>query len=138
MKRIEAVITPWTLDTFERAAFRLGISEFDVVDVYRAGCEIIEQRERLYRSNEFATDLLPRLKLEFVLFDNDVQTTLHRLLELVNPESIAVFKLEHTLRSAKGLTNSPQIRQTMDHPAEAPIHVALARAANDINHGQDR
>jgi nitrogen regulatory protein PII len=127
MKRIETVITPWTLDKFKEAALRLGLAEFDLVEVYSLGCATIEERQRLSRNDEFATDLLPRLKLEFVLFDNDVQRTLHRLVELVHPETIAVFKLEHTLRTAKDFTNSPPLRQTMNHPAEAPIRVAPAR-----------
>ncbi|HTW89015.1 MAG TPA: P-II family nitrogen regulator [Candidatus Binataceae bacterium] len=137
MKRIEVVITPWTLDIFKRAALRLGIAEFDVTDVYRVGCEIIEEREQLYRSNEFATNLLPRVKVEFVLFDTHVRTTLHRLLELLNPESVSVFKLEHTLRTAKGLPKSLHLHH-INHPAETPGHVALGHAAHDINHRQHR
>ena len=158
MKKIEAVIPPWTLDTFKEAALELGISEFDLVEIYRSGCTTIEGRQRLYRGQEFAADLLPRLKLEFVLFDDDVTTTLHRLLELVHPESIAVLKLDQTLRPAKGhLTDSPPLRDTMNHPAEAvnaktsdlfyeegdkdsdsSSVVARLNAAEYSNHGQQR
>jgi nitrogen regulatory protein P-II 1 len=97
MKRIETVITPWSLDTFKEAAPKLGISEFNLVEVYSAGCTTIERRKRLYRGHEYTADLLPRLKLEFVLFDDDVKATLHQILELVHPESIAVFKLDQTI-----------------------------------------
>jgi nitrogen regulatory protein P-II 1 len=139
MKRIEAVIAPWTLDTFKEAALRLGIAEFDVVEVYRSGCATIEDPQRLYRGHQFKADLLPRLKVEFVLFDTDVRATLQRLIELVDPESIGVFKLEHTLRPAKAhLTNSPPLPHTMNHPAERPYTVALRHAADDGNRGQDR
>ena len=132
MKKIEAVIPPWTLDTFKEAALELGISEFDLVEVYRSGCTTIEGRRKLYRGREFAADLLPRLKLEFVLLDNDVKTTLHRLLELVHPESIAVFKLDQTLRPAKGhLTDSPPLRETMNHPAEA-----VNSKSSELFHGE--
>jgi nitrogen regulatory protein P-II 1 len=102
MKRIEAVITPCTLNTFKEAAPRLGISEFDLVQVHHSGCVSNEKQKRLYRGLEFTVDLLPRLKLEFVLFDDDVNTTVHQLLELIHPESIAVFKLDQTLWSANG------------------------------------
>ena len=97
MKRIEAVIAPWALDAFKEAAPRLGISEFEMVGVYRSGCATEGQR-RLYRGSDYTPDL-PRLRLEFMLFDDAVQTTLHHLVELIHPESIAVFKLDQVVRT---------------------------------------
>jgi nitrogen regulatory protein P-II 1 len=97
MKKIEAMIAPWNLDTFKEATPKLGISEFNLVEVYSVGYTTIEKRKRLYRGHEYTSDLFPRLKLEFVLLDDDVQATLHQLLELVHPESIAVFKVDQTL-----------------------------------------
>ena len=99
MKRIEAVITPWTLDTFKAAAPRLGISEFELVEVYRLGCETIQGAKGLYQGCEPRGDLSPRLRVEFVMFDDDVQATLHRLLELVHPESISVYRLDEEVRT---------------------------------------
>jgi nitrogen regulatory protein P-II 1 len=120
MKRIEAVITPWSLDAFKEAAPQLGITAFDLVEVYRSGCTTTDRQKRLYRGQEYAADLLPRLKLEFVLFDDDVTATLHQLLELVHPESIAVFKLDETLWPAKArLTSSPSLGHTTNRPTEA-------------------
>jgi len=119
MKRIEAVILPRNLDTFKEAAPRLGITEFTLIEVYRSGCTTIDKQTRLYRGREFTADFLPCLKLEFALFDDAVQTTLHQLLELVNPESIAVFGLDQTLRLvlAKGhLTGQLARDQTTNHP----------------------
>jgi nitrogen regulatory protein P-II 1 len=106
MKRIEAVITPYALDTFKEATPKLGIAEFDVVHVYCSSRATIERR-RFYRGCEYTVDLIPRLRLEFVLFDDDVQTTLHELLELVHPESIAVFTLDQTISPAKGHAEDP-------------------------------
>ena len=122
MKRIEAVITPWTLDTFKEAAPGLGISEFDVVEVYRSGCALTEGQQRLCRGREFRADLLPRLRLEFVLFDDDVQATLHQLLELVHPESIAVFRLDRTILPAKGHLNNAPPEDQSGGGAETPTH----------------
>ena len=99
MKRIEVVIAPWNLDAFKEAAPRLGISEFDVVEVYRSGCAVAEARPQLYRGREFRAELLSRLRLEFLLFDDAVQSTLHQLLELVHPESVAVLRLDQEVRT---------------------------------------
>jgi nitrogen regulatory protein PII len=95
MKRIEAVITPWALDAFKEAAPRLGISEFDIVQIYRSGGALSGGRKQLYRGSEFTADL-SRLRVEFLLFDDKVQSTLHQLCESVHPESITVFKLAST------------------------------------------
>jgi len=107
VKRIETVIAPWTLDAFREAAPQLGIVEFDLVEVYRSDCATIEQPQRLYRGREFTIDLLPRLRLEFVLFDDDVQATVHHLLELIHPESIAIFKLDQELRPISSTNGCP-------------------------------
>ena len=100
MKRIETVITPWSLDTFKELAPKLGISEFNLVEIYSTCSTTAERRKRLYKGAEYTTDLVPRLKLEFVLLDDDVKATLHQLLVSIRPESIAVFKLDQTLRTA--------------------------------------
>jgi nitrogen regulatory protein PII len=93
MKRIEAVITPWALDAFKEVAPRLGISEFDIVQIYRSGGALAGKRQQLYRGCEFTADL-SRLRLEFLLVDDKVQDSLHQLCELVQPESITVFELD--------------------------------------------
>ena len=98
MKRIEVVITPWALDAFKEAAPRLGISEFDIVQIYRSGGALAGGRQQLYRGCEFTADL-SRLRLEFLLFDDKVQSTLHQLCELMHPESITVFKLDQHVRT---------------------------------------
>lgn len=99
MRRIEAVITPRTLDTFKEAAPRLGIATFDLVDVYRSGCATIERGQRLYKGREFTAALLPCLRVEFVLFNDDVHATVHQLLQPAHPESISVFRLDQEVRT---------------------------------------
>jgi len=132
MKRIETVITPWCLVTFKEAAPKLGISEFNLVEVYSAGCTTIETRKRLYRGVEYTADLVPRLKLEFVLFDDDVKATLHQLHELVHPESVSVFKVDHTLCTARSkLTH----QQPPCHATSVPTVPATGRNLESVPGG---
>jgi nitrogen regulatory protein PII len=98
MNKIEAVITPWALDVFKEVAPRLGISEFDIVQIYRSGDALAGGRRQLYRGCEFTADL-SRLRLEFLLFDDKVEGTLHQLCELVHPESVTVLKLDQHVRT---------------------------------------
>jgi len=126
MKRIEAVITPWTLDVFKEAAPRLGISEFDLVEVYRSGSATTARR--LYRGHEFTADLSPRLRVEFVVFDDSLRTVLQKLLELVHPESVAIFKLDETITPMKGRSavamRLPQNKAGRDDPPEHQLLVS--------------
>ena len=104
MKKIEAVIAPWALDTFKEMAPQLGISDFELVQVYRAGCETAERRKRLNRGHEFTSDFSARLRVEFIMFDGDVQAAVHQLLELVHPESISVFRVDQEVRTISSAT----------------------------------
>jgi len=124
MKRIEAVITPWALDAFKEAAPRLGISEFDIVQIYRSGGALAGGRKQLYRGSEFTADL-SRLRVEFLLFDDKVQSTLHQLCELLHPESITVFKLDQHVR-----TTSPT-NGNLKHLN--PVHISTLRAAHSAH-----
>ena len=127
MKRIEAVIAAWALDTFKEAAPQLGISEFELVEVYRSGCESIEGGKRIYRDLEFKADLSPRLRVEFVMFDDDVQATLHRLLELVHPESISVFRLDQEVRTISGAHHHLKTSLSADQGISTPEAATSSR-----------
>jgi len=105
MKKIEVMITAGTLDAFKNSAFQLGISDFDVTEVYRSSCAPLQRPSRLCRQHRSPTRLSHRLRVGFVLFDEDVEAVLHRLLELVRPESILVFRLDREFRTIP-LTNS--------------------------------
>jgi hypothetical protein len=99
MKRIELVITPWALNAFKASAARLDIPEFDLIQVYRSVRPGVKRRSRFYRGGEFTSDMLPRLRVEFVLFDEALDGTLRTLRESVSPDSITIFSLDHDLRS---------------------------------------
>jgi nitrogen regulatory protein PII len=118
MKRIEAVITPGALEEFKEAATKLGISEFSVTEIHCSGRIVAEGQRRPASGHAYAVDLLPRLKVEFVLFDDDVKATLHTLMELVHPDSITVFKLEQTLSFVKGHLSS----SSPDYPVQVEAH----------------
>jgi nitrogen regulatory protein PII len=131
MKKIEAVIAPWALDTFKEAAPRLGITEFELVEVYRSGCETFDRRKGLYRGQEFTSDFSARLRIEFIMFDDDVQAAVHQLLELVHPESISVFRVDQEVRTIFSIT--PRLKAPgplrLTSTASAPI-LGLASKRN--------
>jgi nitrogen regulatory protein PII len=127
MKRIEAIITPWSLDEFKETAPELGIAEFELVEVYRSGCETIERSKRFYRGQEFNAGFSPRLRVEFIMFDDDVQAAVHQLLERVHPESISVFRVDQEARTLAPATShlktSGSSRLTNTPETAAPANV---------------
>jgi len=129
MKKIEAVIQPRALEMFKAMAGRLGISDFDLVELYRSGGETAEEGKRLYRGQAYYTEMSRRLKLEFVLFDDDVQAVLHQLVELVNPESIAVFPVDETMRQVAGhFDQSPRLAAKPNRAVEQTIREIIGVA----------
>jgi nitrogen regulatory protein PII len=123
MKKIEAVIAPWVLDAFKEVAPELGISDFELVEVYRSGCETLDQRKRLYRGHEFMADFSPRLRVEFIMFDDDVRAAVHQLMEVVHPESISVFRVDQEVRAISSATPDLKLsgRSRLTSTASAPI-----------------
>jgi nitrogen regulatory protein PII len=122
MKRVEVVMTSSALDTFKSSATSLGISEYDVSDVRLAPSVAVKERQRLYRGQQYTLDLLPRVKVEFALLDEDTKPIIQNLLTLVTPDSIAIFLLDQLItmspsvgqrgarsRSERGYTELPNV-----------------------------
>jgi nitrogen regulatory protein PII len=97
MKRMEVVMKVAALDTFKSSATSLGISEYDVSDVRLSPSFAVKERQRLYRGHEYTLDLLPRVKVEFALLDEDAKPVVQNLLALVTPDSIAIFPLDQLI-----------------------------------------
>jgi nitrogen regulatory protein PII len=96
MKKMEVVMANLALDAFTQSAAELGIAEFEVAKVRRFNRRGVE-RQRLYRGNSFACELVERTKVEFAVFDEDVNWIVHALIGALHPESVAIFKLDQTI-----------------------------------------
>jgi nitrogen regulatory protein PII len=100
MKRIEAVIRRSALDDFQRCAKELGIFGFDLSEEQSRICGH-QRREMLAQVKPVSAS---RLKVDFAILDEQINPTIHAVLEAVHPESIAIFKLDRvTLPPATGL-----------------------------------
>jgi len=94
MKRIELVIEPTALDRFIEAARAMNLSDFDVTEVRRSPSHDRRERQRLYRGQTFIIDLEERIKVDINVSDEAASRTAHALIARVNPESVAIFRLE--------------------------------------------
>ena len=69
------------------------------MEVYHLGSEPAGVRERGYRGHGFTIDLVPRFGIDFVLFDDDVESALHKLHEIVQPDSVSIFSPDQKVRT---------------------------------------
>jgi len=105
MKKIEAIIRDTKLDEVKQAINRLGATGMTVTEV--KGCGRQRGHRELYRSTEFVVDLLPKVKIEIVAKDEDVEKLVNAILEsartgAIGDGKIFVLPVEEAIRIRTG------------------------------------
>ena len=70
MKKVECIIKPFKLDDVKTAITELGISGMTVSEVRGFGRQ--KGHTELYRGAEYQIDFIPKIKIELVLADDQV------------------------------------------------------------------
>ncbi|RPF49774.1 nitrogen regulatory protein P-II family [Thermodesulfitimonas autotrophica] len=71
MKKIEAIVRPERLEAVKEALGKFGIHGMTVSQVM--GCGTQKGRTEVYRGHEYSINLLPKVKIEIVLRDQEVE-----------------------------------------------------------------
>ncbi len=71
MKKVEAVIKPFKLDDVKDALHDVGVSDITVTEVKGFGRQ--KGHTELYRGAEYVVDFLPKVKVEAVVEDDQVE-----------------------------------------------------------------
>ena len=71
MKKIEAIIKPFKLDEVKEALSKIGVSGLTVFEVKGFGRQ--KGHTELYRGAEYAVDFLPKIKIEVVMEEDQVE-----------------------------------------------------------------
>jgi len=71
MKKVEAIIKPFKLDDVREALSEIGINGLTVTEVKGFGRQ--KGHTELYRGAEYVVDFLPKVKLEMVISDDQVE-----------------------------------------------------------------
>ena len=77
MKKIEAVIKPFKLDEVREALSEVGVTGLTVTEVKGFGRQ--KGHTELYRGAEYVVDFLPKLKIEVVVDDGQVEGALEAI-----------------------------------------------------------
>ena len=112
MKKIEAIIKPFKLDEVKEALQDVGIQGLSVIEVKGFGRQ--KGHTELYRGAEYIVDFLPKVKIEVVLEDDQVDAAVEAIVEAARTEKIGdgkifVSPIEQALRIRTGETGSNAI-----------------------------
>ena len=77
MKKIEAIIKPFKLDEVKEALHEVGLKGITVVEAKGFGRQ--KGHTELYRGAEYVVDFLPKLKIELVVADDQVEGALEAI-----------------------------------------------------------
>ena len=91
MKKIEAIIKPFKLDDVREALTEIGITGMTVSEVKGFGRQ--KGHTEIYRGAEYAVDFLPKVKLELVLADADVERAVEVIVEAARSGKIGDGKI---------------------------------------------
>lgn len=112
MKKIEAIIKPFKLDDVRTALSEVGIAGMTVSEVKGFGRQ--RGHTELYRGAEYMVDFLPKVKIEIVVADEDVERCVEAITETAHTGKIGdgkifVSAVERVIRIRTGEENEDAI-----------------------------
>ena len=108
MKQITAVIKPFKLEEVREALAEQGVTGLTVTEVKGFGRQ--KGHTELYRGAEYVVDFLPKVKIEVVVKDDDVDRCVDAIIRAartgkIGDGKIFVFDLEQVIRIRTGESN---------------------------------
>ena len=105
MKKLEAIIKPFKLDDVREALSDIGVMGLTVTEVKGFGRQ--KGHTELYRGAEYVVDFLPKMKLEIVLPDEQVDPCIEAISKAahtgrIGDGKIFVSPVEHVVRIRTG------------------------------------
>jgi len=91
MKKIEAYIKPFKLDEVKEALMEVGVGGMSVIEVKGFGRQ--RGHKELYRGSEYKVDFLPKLRIEVVAKDEDVERVVKAIVSAARTGQIGDGKI---------------------------------------------
>jgi nitrogen regulatory protein P-II 1 len=112
MKKIEAIVKPFKLDEVREALSEVGVTGLTVTEVKGFGRQ--KGHTELYRGAEYVVDFLPKVKIEVVVPNNQVETAIDAIVKSartgkIGDGKIFVTSVEHVVRIRTGETNEAAV-----------------------------
>ncbi len=105
MKKIEAIIKPFKLDEVKEALHDVGVKGLTVTEAKGFGRQ--KGHTELYRGAEYVVDFLPKVKIEVVIPDDQLDSTIEAIISAaktgkIGDGKIFVSTIEEALRIRTG------------------------------------
>ena len=105
MKKVEAIIKPFKLEDVKEALFDIGVSGITVSEVKGHGRQ--QGHTELYRGAEYVVDFLPKIKIEIVVKEEEVEKVIQTIMEnartgKIGDGKIFVMPVEKAIRIRTG------------------------------------
>ena len=105
MKKIEAIIKPFKMDDVRESLAEVGVNGMTVTEVKGFGRQ--KGHTELYRGAEYQVDFLPKMKLEMILADEQVDRAIEAIMSTaqtgkIGDGKIFVYNVEQALRIRTG------------------------------------
>ena len=112
MKQIVAIIKPFKLEEVREALGDIGVSGLTVTEVKGFGRQ--KGHTELYRGAEYVVDFLPKVKVEVVVKDEDVDRVVEAIVAAaktgkIGDGKIFVTPVEQVIRIRTGETNESAV-----------------------------
>jgi nitrogen regulatory protein P-II 1 len=108
MKKVEAIIKPFKLDEVKEALHEIGVSGITVTEAKGFGRQ--KGHTELYRGAEYIVDFLPKVRLEVVVDDGQVERVVEAIATAartgrIGDGKIFVSTVERAIRIRTGETD---------------------------------
>ena len=100
MKKVEAIIKPFKLDEIKEALHEIGLQGITVIEAKGFGRQ--KGHTELYRGAEYVVDFLPKVKIELIIEDQQLDSAIE-----------AIQKAAHTGRIGDGKIFISQIEDAI-------------------------
>ena len=112
MKKVEAIIKPFKLDDVREALSDIGVTGLTVSEVKGFGRQ--KGHTELYRGAEYVVDFLPKIKLEIVLAEDQVEACIEAITKAahtgrIGDGKIFVSSLDQVIRIRTGETGEEAV-----------------------------
>ncbi|OIQ93516.1 nitrogen regulatory protein P-II 1 [mine drainage metagenome] len=112
MKLITAIIKPFKLDEVREALAEIGVTGLTVTEVKGFGRQ--KGHTELYRGAEYVVDFLPKVKIEVVVKDGEVETSIDAIVKAartgkIGDGKIFVASVEQVIRIRTGETGEAAV-----------------------------
>lgn len=105
MKKVEAVIRTETFESVKDALTRQGLASMTVTHV--TGCGLQGGKTEYYRGSKYTVNLLPKVKIELVVQDENLDTLINLIVETartgqIGDGKIFVYDVQEAVRIRTG------------------------------------